>query len=537
MSGSLSVQSDLEAARAATRIDPATSEALQRLADALATVRRLRPELPALAVRWMHLKHPLHPIQQDLLQEPGAGTAPWRRPGFFYRLAQCVVYAVYLMGRLGILQLAFRREIARLRNQPFDLIARTLCFGTGRPADGSDFYYGDLQHRLARRGRRLLLLCADAQDGHAWTFARNHLATSGTCRLPELCLIPVTAPLGMMGRQLAASWRFLRLARRLDDPLERRIALAASVDCLAPDTAFTGLVYWAAKRAVGAWRPKAFLTFYEGQAWEHCARLGVLASGVPCQTVGYQHTVLLPIQLLAFDGAGDGLMTSRPDQVLCLGPQTAAMLGASHPRERLLVFGTFRSIPAGQDHAPRPGQRTVLVVPESGLLAETKVLLHFATRAARALPDHRFIFRCHPIMPFEAVRLHLQEDPRACQNVEVSRAPSIGEDFARASVVLYRGSSSVLYAVLHGLKPVYVHDEALLDTDPLFGLTGWRATVSSVADLAETLRRYAATPAYAAAEEWRGAAAYVQAYTVPVDEASVERFLEAVGLGRGASGR
>jgi len=314
--------------------------------------------------------------------------------------------------------------------------------------------------------------------------------------------------------------------------LAREVATRASVDCLAPDTALAGLVFWSARMAVRTWRPRGVITMYEGQGWESCARLGVKAAGRACTTIGYQHTVLLRGNLALLRRPDPAEESLRPEVVLCLGPRPRAILGPAHRRSTLLVFGTFRQMPQdAHRHPPRPTLRTVLVIPESGLIAEGKFLLEYAMRAARALPDHRFILRCHPIMPFERMRTHLEDDPRRLANIEVSTRISIVEDFLRSSAVLYRGSSAALYAMLYGLKPIYAHTEQLNARDPLGELSSWRESVSLIEELAQTLRQYAATDPDSAREAWEPAVAYARTYAVPVSDASLDRLLEATGCG------
>jgi len=205
------------------------------------------------------------------------------------------------------------------------------------------------------------------------------------------------------------------------------------------------------------------------------------------------------------------------------------MLAHSHHRSRLLEFGTFRPFPAGGLQPPAPQRCAVLVVPETGIPTESTFLFQFALECARELPDHHFIFRCHPIMPFDRIRPQLAWSPETCANVEVSGRP-MPEDYGRSSVVLYRGSSSVLYAVMHGLKPVYVRDRTARHGDPLFALADWRESVDSVDELRHLLHQYATLPFEDALQQWKVAAEYVSAYTIPVSAASIERFLDVVGL-------
>src|SRR3989338_606931 len=64
MSGSAEAWTARAAAPAAS---PDRSPTLEQLAQALETTFRFCPELPVLAIRWMHLKHPLHEVQERLL--------------------------------------------------------------------------------------------------------------------------------------------------------------------------------------------------------------------------------------------------------------------------------------------------------------------------------------------------------------------------------------------------------------------------------------------------------------------------------------
>jgi len=130
----------------------------------------------------------------------------------------------------------------------------------------------------------------------------------------------------------------------------------------------------------------------------------------------------------------------------------------------------------------------------------------------------------------------LERPPEALENVELSTSARIEDDFQRASIALYRGSSSVLYAIQSGLKPLYWHSEPHMDVDPLFELTEWREAVSGVDEAVEVLSRFALLDEASAAEAWGRVVGYARGYAVPVDDASVDRLLSAVGLAHGSAG-
>src|SRR5262249_2339665 len=127
----------------------------------------------------------------------------------------------------------FRRELDRVKAEQFAVIAKTWCFGPERKTD-DDFYYGDLQQRLASKHFSMLLLCGDANNTDWKTFAKAHFSTSGLFRVPELVLAPTYAPLALAVSQIVTALRLRAHAYRSRDPLARRAARQASIDVLSP---------------------------------------------------------------------------------------------------------------------------------------------------------------------------------------------------------------------------------------------------------------------------------------------------------------
>lgn len=510
---------------------------LDRLSGVLKRIRRECPGIPVQTLPWIHLKHPIHRVQEELLEEEAEG----KRIGFFeipgsrlflpVRFLFCVLYAANLGLRALLLQSRLGPAVSSLKSQGFDLVAKTWCFDDSLVTAGADFYYGDLQKRLTDRGVRMLLLTGKA-TGMGWkNFLRAKACADRPQQIPEMCLVPPSAPLGLVFRQLADAARLLRIASRSSDNLLRRAAIRASRDCLSPSALSIGMYYGIGRTAVRTWKPKGLIALYEGYGWEQCLWRGAREEDPECRTVGYQHTILLRHNLALLDPEEGTAGRLRPDVVLCLGPRTESMLKSSHGGSELFSFGSFRrpASPVGRKH-PRPGERAVLVLPE-GYLGESVLLFNAALEAARRLPDHRFTLRSHPVLPVEQILPHLAVQPGTLPNVSISAARPIEADFSESSVVLYRGSSSVLYAVLHGLKPVYLQGGGPVELDPLFELRRWREHAAAGGGLEEVLLRYGRQGIPAALEEWRYAADYVESYTVPVDAQSVDRLLSSVRAG------
>lgn len=271
------------------------------------------------------------------------------------------------------------------------------------------------------------------------------------------------------------------------------------------------------------------LTLYEGHAWEQLAWAAIREADPGCRIIAYQHTALFSHQLSMLKLLEGDRFCVKPDLVLCLGPLTAQRLEAAHPRSQLIPFGTFRKTArVPEPVVPAPERKTVLVLPEAHI-EEMDLLFQTAWQAAQQLPDHTFILRCHPILPApeQQIRSCLGPQASSIPNLEVSVGNSIEEDFSRSSVLLYRGSSSVLYAVRFGLKPIYIRERSLPDLDPLSGLNDWKEELEGVAPLVESLRRYAGQPAAEQLPQWHVASEFVRSYAIPVEDSALDRLLEA----------
>ena len=512
--------------------------ALIRVEEVLCRVRQRCTDLPVLAIRWMFIKHPLHPVQETLMRRAGWGggrsedhgrgdpfrTALQLKMEYLWLIIRCLLYGIQLSCRLVDLRVLLRRDLTTLKRRSFDLIAKTCCFGTRRLPDGSDFYYGHLQQRAAQRGVQMLLLCSDVRNVSWRAFAKSHLATSTPCRLPEWCLVPPLIPLRMMWQQIASSWRLRRLWRQVHDPLERAVIVLAARECLTPHTAVTALNFWIAKTAVETWRPRAFMTFYEGNAWERCAWWGARTADTSCQIVGYQHTAVFQVSRSVTVPAVDLKERSLPDIVLCLGqvPLELMRAGLEPYRTRLIPVGSFR-YQGSRAAAPAPPSRRTVLVATEGFPSEIKALSAFALACARQIPSYTFVLRFHPeiTMP-EALRL-VSADLSRQPNIILSERRSLDEDCEQASVLLSRGSSAVIYAILRGLMPIYGPVGAsMLDWNPLYQLAVWHRHCSTPQEMAECLTTYEQTPRGQLQAERGQAVRYIQDYTGPVAADRIE---------------
>ncbi len=524
------------------------SDQFERLVAALDSVRTKCPSLPVLSILWMHAKHPVHPVQTALMSDDGhegvQGPRDVARSGFHAlmgRLSQrggipvraviCFGNALRLSIRLALLRFGYRNQVRALRRRRFDFVVKSWGFGDQPPVVGLDFYYGDLQARLARRGVSMLLLCGDTTETDSERFADNHVSIGELARLPEFCIVPFWTPLWMTLLQIQTSVQLRRLRNQEEDSLASKIEEWASRDCLLPAVTRTGLYFWLGKAVAQTWRPTACVTLYEGQPWEKALWWGAKTEAPNCRTIGYEHAAVFPEAISMIRPFRDIPNRSVPGLVLALGEGSADLLRQGHEAlgTRVVPFGSFRTSNVNVNEPADVARRTVLVLPE-GLAAEIAVLFSFAYRCAALLPEYRFILRCHPNWPIEEALKLVSDRPEDCPNVFPSDAEDIETDYRRASVMLYRGTSAVLYGVLHGLRPVYLRSNSRLDSDPLYAIDVWRRICESAKGFVREIEHDESCPPDQRGADWRSAAAYVRAYVTPVTDESIDALLAETGL-------
>ncbi len=433
--------------------------------------------------------------------------------------------------RISWLRWQCKEAFRRLKDQKFELLAKTWVFGGRKEREEDDFYYGDLQKRLQESHVSMLLLCGNV-IGKDWkAYVASHTRTSPLSRLPDLCFVPPWHALQVVCEQVVASFRLWFHWNKEQDSLLKRVLGQAAVDVLREQTLANSLHYWIGREAVKIWNPKMFLTFYEGHAWERCLWLGVRAENPDCKVAGYQHTVILPHAYEQLTPSMDRCKGFSPDIIFCSGPESVDMMRSSHAERAttLIPFGSFRS-PSfiSRDCFSDFSHKGILVIPE-GMLSEAVILFNFAIRLSSLLPQYRFIFRSHPLLPFEEVKSQLAlEKGILPPNIEISNFKAMHDDCSRVSAVLYRGSSAVLQTIAEGLKPFYLHKEGEAMIDPLFRLHVWRESVDSPEAFVSRLRAFELSPAEQLQNSLQSAMHYAREYIAPVQQQSIDRFLEAL---------
>jgi hypothetical protein len=419
----------------------------------------------------------------------------------------------------------------KLRTDPVDVLLVSWLVNAAHLPNDDDFYFGDLQRRLTDRGLTSLLVLRNQTGLPTASLVGQALRNDGPCKrllLPESSGVP--EELTFLPRCATARTQLIRVAQQSSSLVDRLIAQEAIHQTFSKDVLANLRLEAQIAALCRQAQPKTLITLYEGHAWERCVWRGARRGWSPVLCVAYQHSVLWKYSHAVKRSIGSSL-DCDPDLILTLGDVTRQALDESQELDGIptMTFGTHRrEADAPQVDAPTRLDK-VLVLPD-GTEVEAVYLVEFALQCARLLKDVRFVFRTHPILSFDAIRAKVQVDSDL-PNVEVTRNARIEDDFASTGSLLYRGSSTVLYAVMAGLKPYYVARPGELNTDPLYGLSDWRERVDTVDSLAASYNARRYNRENDETTEWLRAKDFCDRYVQPTRVDALDDMLALAGLG------
>lgn len=389
-----------------------------------------------------------------------------------------------------------------------------------------DFYFGNLQSMLAERGLTSIVILQN-QTGYP---TKNLLAKAprdGRCHrllLPNVSSL--AEELKYIRRCIEARQKIRNTESKVLSWLERAVAKKVQALILSSEVIDNLRLHEQILQLCLRMRPSILICLYEGHAWERCVWHAARISSKPVLCVGYQHTILFK-HSHAVKRPLNPARDYDPDFILTVGDITREILEKNSALQGIpvITYGTHRrakGTPLLEEPKSIP---TFLVLPE-GIESECFYLFEFALECAKRLPNVRFIFRTHPVLPFERIEGKLKGYSRSCRNVEVSHEKLIDTDFGQSGFLLYRGSSTVLYAILAGLKPFYITKVNEIDIDPLYSLLTWREYANSVDDLISKYHKHQLKDQADITKDWLQAKEFCDRYIQPVRENAIDRMLE-----------
>jgi len=388
-----------------------------------------------------------------------------------------------------------------------------------------DFYVGNLQSALHDRGISSIRVLRN-YTGYKLK-ELNH--KSDLDDPPASLILPdqtsFREEISYVKRCLKARALLRRLAESKSFKFESRLYKKAADHVVKRQTIKNMRLHSQIEKLCRRFKPSILITLYEGHAWERCVwHAGrMIYPDVFC--VGYQHVIFRKLSHSVKRSLTPNSQYD-PDLILTVGDITKNILDNSKELYGIptLTYGTHRRNNHNNISGTPQRMPVFLVLPE-GVESESLYLFEFAIQCARILSDVKFILRTHPVLPFERLRPKLKNVRLLPDNIEVSLNGAIEEDFSRASSLIYRGSSTVLYAILEGLKPYYIARENELNFDPIYQLGVWRENVYSVDELVCKFKSDQTENDISRIRKWREAVDYCDKYVMPIKSDAIDKML------------
>lgn len=332
-----------------------------------------------------------------------------------------------------------------------------------------DFYFGDLPGSLSRAGVTSTTALINYTSLPADQLASASYS-SDVSRLILSNVLPFLHELKLLSRLLSSLLSQRSIAPLRPSAVTRRIYSRLSSETLSYSTLSALRIGTQIQNLVSTLKPQSIVVTYEGHSWERIAFASARMVSPSIRCIAYQHAALFKHQ-----HAIQRSLHHRynPDVILTSGitPYKQLLQSASLKQTQIEVLGSTRSNQSKRTKTPNKNsriKRTCLVLPE-GFTSECLILFAFSLTCAQQLPDVKFIWRLHPSTNFKYLARQSPLFTDLPKNITLSQK-SLDHDLLSSDVALYRGSTSVIQAVMAGVSPVYLSMPGEVVISPLHAL-------------------------------------------------------------------
>lgn len=277
--------------------------------------------------------------------------------------------------------------------------------------------------------------------------------------------------------------------------------------------------------------PRQIIYTCEGHSWEHALIWSVRRYMPDTRVVGYDNVNFSRMSLSMFPAQCEYGLRPLPDRLVTNGPLYRQILLSENFRSSLVKVGCalrhayLWEIPVDPHRdGTRNQDSTIRILTVTGIgFGESVELVIKAVTAFGDDPRFEVFIKCHPMLDGNVVRSHLGVLANH-DNLHFVTKP-VSELLPSADIMLYTYTSVCYEALQHGVPPVFIKSESLLNLDQLEATPDVRWEATTPGDL----RRVAGEIDGMSAEErlaWRRKAAeVVRAALAPITPQSIEAFV------------
>ena len=287
-------------------------------------------------------------------------------------------------------------------------------------------------------------------------------------------------------------------------------------------------IYYAVRGLARQIRIGRCLFPYENLARDKMIVLGVRDASPDAYLVGCQHASISQSFTNFALSEGEAKITPLPDVIMTTGEVSKEHLQTegNYPIGIFKPACALRRSRLDDIEAKAAGNPITKVFAALGSINEYVGTLMFLEAAFAGEEDYELRIRPHPLRTLESA---VAVAPLARQDFYSQSSDSLAVDLAWADVVLYSSSTVALEAISIGIPAIYLDLGNHVDTDPMWGWTGFKWPVKEPAELIPTIRSIEALPGNEFQERQEKGRAYIDAYMRPVTADGFSAFLGTTG--------
>lgn len=219
--------------------------------------------------------------------------------------------------------------------------------------------------------------------------------------------------------------------------------------------------------------PKKIILTLEGYSWEKLLIYEIKKLNLDIEIFGYYFSIISKYQNypLRFN-----VSEFTPNYILTSGDVSKnKIIEMGFDKEKIYNIGSNKLFHKNNNNQKK--SNSILLLPEA-FENEVNYILNFAYFCSKKY-EMNFILRLHPAFKIEGKFKKKINALLLDSNIFLSKN-SLEEDLSKSKIAIYRGSGSIIEAVLHDVYPVYLSKKNELTIDPLYQLDDQKVNVSNI---------------------------------------------------------
>jgi len=255
---------------------------------------------------------------------------------------------------------------------------------------------------------------------------------------------------------------------------------------------FWGNVYKQAfANIINQLNPNYVFHTYENNWWERSLHVALLRSRNSVKNcIGFIHCSILESHMKYTLIQDEWKLKPSPDELLVTGKNIMGVLETrgGYDFDKIRVGYDLRGPNLYSIQKRKVSQIRKLLVLLEGL--DTMPDLLALVLESIPLDTYQLSVRCHPVFPIEKPEFHKIRNHTLYPQLNVTRGTTLEEDLSEADLVIYKGSTSALYAAYMGIPLMRFQDDWWASDDPLLGCKSLKKGFSNSKELREGIESF-----------------------------------------------